>query len=204
MPGRDDAWWRRLTADHRVLDAAVVAAGLFLTVLAVYGSWSVMPAGVIVVAGALASLAQWPRRRWPHVAVGAGAVGMALAGNPLPVLVGLYAGVRHGRGRHVWVFPVVAWAGFLAYSWLEGDGSLDAAEAFGWALLVGLITAVGAYMAARLRVLESLRDRAVRAETERHLRDEQARAAERTRIAREMHDVLAHKVSLIAVHAGAL
>ena len=71
-------------------------------------------------------------------------------------------------------------------------------------MLVGLVTAFGAYVAARARLLESLRDRAARAETERHLRDEQARAAERTRIAREMHDVLAHKVSLIAVYAGAL
>ena len=50
----------------------------------------------------------------------------------------------------------------------------------------------------------SLRDRAERAEAERELRGEQARLAERARIAQEMHDVLAHKVSLIALHAGGL
>jgi signal transduction histidine kinase len=50
----------------------------------------------------------------------------------------------------------------------------------------------------------SLRDRAERAEAERELRSEQARLGERARIAQEMHDVLAHKVSLIALHAGGL
>jgi signal transduction histidine kinase len=45
---------------------------------------------------------------------------------------------------------------------------------------------------------------AMRAEAEQESRAEQARLAERARIAREMHDVLAHKVSLIAMHAGAL
>jgi signal transduction histidine kinase len=49
-----------------------------------------------------------------------------------------------------------------------------------------------------------LRERAARAEDERELRAEQAKLGERARIAREMHDVLAHKVSLIALHAGAL
>ena len=50
----------------------------------------------------------------------------------------------------------------------------------------------------------SLRDRAERAEAERELRADQARLGERARIAQEMHDVLAHKVSLIALHAGGL
>ena len=50
----------------------------------------------------------------------------------------------------------------------------------------------------------SLRDRAARAETEARLRAEQAQRRARDEIAREMHDVLGHRLSLLSVHAGAL
>jgi signal transduction histidine kinase len=67
-----------------------------------------------------------------------------------------------------------------------------------------LLAGLGLYVATRRELAESWRERAERADAERRLRDERARSDERTRIAREMHDVLAHKVSLIALHAGAL
>src|SRR5699024_10735380 len=50
----------------------------------------------------------------------------------------------------------------------------------------------------------TLRERATRAEQEQELRVAQARTNERGRIAREMHDVLAHRISLVTMHAGAL
>lgn len=50
----------------------------------------------------------------------------------------------------------------------------------------------------------TLQDRADRLEREQHLLASQARMEERTRIAREMHDVVSHRVSLMVVHAGAL
>jgi signal transduction histidine kinase len=50
----------------------------------------------------------------------------------------------------------------------------------------------------------TLRDRAERAEAEQELLVQQGRSTERARIAREMHDVLAHRISLITMHAGAL
>ena len=72
------------------------------------------------------------------------------------------------------------------------------------ALLTGVIVAVGMYVGARRDLVASLRDRADRAEHEQALQVATARAGERTRIAREMHDVLAHRMSLVALHAGAL
>ncbi|MCP9977183.1 sensor histidine kinase [Actinomadura madurae] len=56
----------------------------------------------------------------------------------------------------------------------------------------------------RRQLIASLEERARAAETEQRLRVEEARLLERERIAREMHDVLAHRISLLAVHAGAL
>jgi signal transduction histidine kinase len=62
----------------------------------------------------------------------------------------------------------------------------------------------GMYIGSRRELLWTLRDRAERAEAEQEFRVEQGQANERARIAREMHDVLAHRISLIAMHAGAL
>src|SRR4029450_5996064 len=64
--------------------------------------------------------------------------------------------------------------------------------------------AAGTFLRARRQLLSPLRDRAQRAEADQLLRAERARLAERTRIAREMHDVLAHRISLVALRAGAL
>jgi signal transduction histidine kinase len=60
------------------------------------------------------------------------------------------------------------------------------------------------YFDARNRMVHALRDRAERAESERHLLAEQARAEERARLAGEMHDVVTHRVSLMVLQAGAL
>jgi signal transduction histidine kinase len=71
-------------------------------------------------------------------------------------------------------------------------------------VLIGAVVAWGMFVRARRQLVLSLRDRALRAEAEQQLRVEQARHQERARIAREMHDVLAHRISLLSVHAGAL
>jgi signal transduction histidine kinase len=63
---------------------------------------------------------------------------------------------------------------------------------------------VGLYLAARRRLVTVLRERAERAEREQVLRAEQARAEERRRLAAEIHDLVAHRVTLVILQAGAL
>jgi signal transduction histidine kinase len=112
------------------------------------------------------------------------------------------------RGRQFGVTVGVALAGIAAHLlravWLPMPGL-----AFGWwALLVVLAHAAlagwGMLVTARRALISSLEERALRAEAEQGRRVAEARAAERAAIAREMHDVLAHRLSLLATYAGAL
>ena len=71
-------------------------------------------------------------------------------------------------------------------------------------VVIGLAVAVGLYLRARADYINGLRERAERLERERELLAQQAVAEERVRIARELHDVVAHNVSLMVVQAQAL
>ncbi|MEV4496230.1 histidine kinase [Micromonospora arborensis] len=82
----------------------------------------------------------------------------------------------------------------LPYGWRLALMTVAYAALLGW----------GTWAQARHALLAALRDRAWRAEQEQERRVMEARAAERSRIAREMHDVLAHRLSLLAAAAGAM
>jgi signal transduction histidine kinase len=80
-----------------------------------------------------------------------------------------------------------------------------------WQLTVPLVAAIvaitigwGMYIGSRRELLARLRERAETTESEQAARLAQSRTAERSRIAREMHDVLAHRISMVTMHAGAL
>lgn len=79
--------------------------------------------------------------------------------------------------------------------WVTFTGNLAAS---------GALVAWGMFIGSRRELLWTLRQRAERAEGEQDLRVGKARAEERARIAREMHDVLAHRISQVSMHAGAL
>lgn len=72
------------------------------------------------------------------------------------------------------------------------------------AFLFAVLWAIGRYRRARAETITILRERAESVERERERDVQAAREAERLRIAREMHDVLAHRISIVSMHAGAL
>jgi signal transduction histidine kinase len=199
---RSARWWTPAIG-RRVIDAVLVMGCLGLTVLAVRTPWSPLPWPVIVAVGGVGSLAQWWRRRWPEVAAVLGAGAMALAANPGAWLVGVYSGATYAPRHRMWLAALAGWLGLTAFLWIDA-GELRGGDVLFGAAATAFVAIAGGYLSARRALLAALAERAAQVEIERSLRDERARTAERNRIAREMHDVLAHKVSLIALHAGAL
>jgi signal transduction histidine kinase len=92
----------------------------------------------------------------------------------------------------------------VARPWAGGTPGDQVSRVIGGAVLVLLPGAVGIYVRTRALLLTALRDRAEKAEAERELLAREAVLTERTRIAREMHDAVGHRVSLMVLQAGAI
>ncbi|CAL9635226.1 hypothetical protein SUDANB174_06146 [Streptomyces sp. enrichment culture] len=156
--------------------------------------------------GALACAAVWLRRRWPvGLAVVMVPVSLVSATAGGAVLASLFTLAVHRPFRYV------AWIGGASiavtplYYWMRPEPGLP----FLASLAIGFLLAVtvlgwGLLVRSKRQLLLSLRDRARHAEAEARLRAEQAQRLAREAIAREMHDVLAHRLTLLSVHAGAL
>jgi signal transduction histidine kinase len=157
----------------------------------------------ILVAGLVGTGALWWRRRYP-VAVTYVTIASFIATTvPVSMVVALFTLAIRRRDRVLALTTLVVAAAFAVMSSVDNSSNWVGFVALGL-IEAGFITAAGAYIGARRDLVTALRERALRAEEGQELRAEQARLGERARIAREMHDVLAHKVSLIALHAGAL
>lgn len=74
----------------------------------------------------------------------------------------------------------------------------------GIAVIFSVLVLSGLNIGGRRALLIALHDQLVSARSEQAALLHNARTSERTRIAREMHDVLAHRLSLVALHSGAL
>ncbi|HYH48295.1 MAG TPA: sensor histidine kinase [Acidimicrobiia bacterium] len=81
----------------------------------------------------------------------------------------------------------------------SGQPWSEVVDAVGWTIVAILL---GVLVRARRRVLDTYAERAARAEAERDAEAERRVAEERIRIARELHDLLAHTVSVMTVQAG--
>lgn len=150
----------------------------------------------------LMGLALIGRRRRPASLCAAAvlATPVLLQVSPLPFF--LYALAAYGRRRHLAMLTAAAVLTLAAIFFLPARTGL--LPSYALIFFVAGPVLLGLYAGARRAVVENLRERAERLEREQSLLRRQARTEERTRIAREMHDVVAHRVSLMVIHSGAL
>jgi signal transduction histidine kinase len=164
----------------------------------------VRPIGDVPIAAllvfAVASVALYWRRRAPLVVVGVAVIAWAVTlGSGYTDLGGVAIIALYSAGRYAtedrW-----AYVGVAAAIVVVGVDGLTAPAPWGEAVFGGVVMFVAWYVGRRLRL---------RGERAAQLLREQAAEArrivteERTRIARELHDVVAHRVSLMTVQAGA-
>lgn len=162
--------------------------------------------GVDLVLGVLCFILMLWRRRFPLsiallTAVAAGISSFAIG----PATLALVSLSTRRKWREIAPVAIVSVAGSAWLNHLDpnsGDPWLVSSTAI--VSIIGVSIGWGLYIGSRRELLATLRDRAVRAESEQSAQMEQSRIAERSRIAREMHDVLAHRISLVSMHAGAL
>ncbi|WP_067794044.1 sensor histidine kinase [Actinomadura formosensis] len=121
------------------------------------------------------------------------------------VLVVLYSLAAYTASRWtVLTIAAVTYIAALAFPSPTATADNFAVQAIFGIAFIAVPVLLGLYMGARKQLLASLQERAARLEREQHLLAERARGEERTRIAREMHDVVANRISVMVVHAGAL
>ncbi|MFL5831768.1 MAG: sensor histidine kinase [Solirubrobacteraceae bacterium] len=192
-----------------VLDVAIVLV-LIVPTVAIFAHGAKRPTGlnpVTIVFSALSVMPLLVRRRWPVEALSAILIlGVAAPGPAVfspPALVALYT-IASRRPRRVAIIAAgLVIVVFVLRQWVWGY-NLPLSGVISAIALTGAALALGLYRATRLAYVEQLRERAARLERERELLGEQAAADERLRIARELHDVVAHNVSLMVIQAQAL
>ncbi|MGW2159091.1 sensor histidine kinase [Nonomuraea sp. NPDC001699] len=201
---------------------AVVVAAASVTLFLLYGPERLQPPELAPegmrapdgLGAALLVLAAAPiavRRRWPLAALCAGLVpetlltslGYGAGASGVSGLVLLYS-VASNRGLAVALGGLLVSLLTYTVGALAGPVTLPGPSEHVVAIVV-LLAVWGAGRSLRLRraYLEELRDRASRLERAHAADTRAARAEERSRIARELHDVVAHHVSVMTVQAAA-
>ncbi|GKQ39042.1 sensor histidine kinase [Streptomyces sp. A012304] len=145
------------------------------------------------------------RRRLPLTAASAALLGWVLVGTLCAVPVACWTVARrYGSSAVTWVTAVVSGVVVVA-PWSTWPLGLGLPVMAGVAVTaVGAPVVLGLWLRQRAQLLASLREQAERAERERSLLAARAVCEERTRIARELNDVVAHRISQMTLLAGAL
>ncbi|MFI1993096.1 sensor histidine kinase [Actinoplanes sp. NPDC020271] len=189
---------------------SVLGAAVVLGVTTLVSWWAGHPLGPLfaldVVTGllswAVAPLVLW----WPVQATVVLSVLAAVSPTATPAAT--IGAIQVARRKPLRAAVAVAAVGIGAHAvqgWWRSSGGMP----YGWWLVLvtvgyGGLVGWGAWAQAREALIRSLHERAERAEAEQGRRVAEARMLERRKIAREMHDVLAHRLSLLATFAGAM
>lgn len=188
----------------RLVVMLLISGGIWITVIERQSDlqWT-----ADLVLGAVSFVLVFFRRRWPlGIALATNALGTVAATAAGPASLALVSLSTRRRWRHILPMAVLAVASAQVFSHVNPPSDPEV----WWITLstntvfLAAVTAWGMYLGSRRELLWTLRNRAERAEAEQELRAGRARDNERARIAREMHDVLAHRISQISMHAGAL
>jgi signal transduction histidine kinase len=123
--------------------------------------------------------------------------------NAFAVLIALYAVAAYAPRRESLQAAAISAVALLAIIIANWEPEATIGDAVGNYFIFGTAWVAGDAVRSRRDRIRALEERAVLAELSREEEALRAVAAERTRIARELHDVIAHSVSVMVVQAGA-
>ena len=217
---RDDQPWRHVRRSGRDWTVDVICVVLSAVVgaafLAATATDQPAPSPFVLVIdgvfGVISCAALWLRRRFPvGVAVLTALLSIFSVATAVAATIAMFTVAVHRRMQTALVIGLLNVATAGLFFLIRPQNVRINGEPVAWWILTVTTTAMlaavvawGMLVRARRQLVMSLHERARRAEAEQRLLADQARQAERARIAREMHDVVAHRVSLITLHAGAL
>ncbi|MFF6784960.1 histidine kinase [Streptomyces sp. NPDC012510] len=203
--GSPRPWWGGGSLLRWLGDGAVGALVGALGVAMARGSaFGLLAGGRTVVPLAVACVIVL-RRRLPLSAASAALLGWVLVGTLCAVPVACWTVARrYGPSAMTWVTAVVGGVVVVA-PWSTWPLGLGLPVMAGVAVTtVGTPVVLGLWLRQRSQLLAGLRERAEQAERERRLLAARAVCEERARIARELNDVVAHRISQMTLLAGAL
>ncbi|SDK59542.1 Signal transduction histidine kinase [Nonomuraea maritima] len=146
-------------------------------------------------------LLRW-RHRWPWQVALATALPTAISFTVVgPALVAFTSLATHRRWQQVAPIAVVAWLAPTVSAWLLVSAMAAVFYGVVVAAVLGAGIVFGLYLGGRRELADARREAEAAAQVQ---RVEQAKLEERLKIAQEMHDVLAHRMSLLAMFAGGL
>lgn len=209
VPHQVAYWFRRRTVVDAVAASAMAVCAatgqfgvdFFGPTLAGFGPrlpplWLGVPLGVAV------GLLTWRRRRAPTALLAGTLAATVLVSAQLTVMLALYTLAERSTAWSkvaVSLLVSVVLVGTPIWRYAGADGAIPVTVAVCVAPAF-----LGLYVGTRRELVERMRERADRLEREQHQRVAQARSDERANIARDMHDVVAHRVALIVLQATAL